>query len=119
MARGGVSGLSMRARLGVSAAVFLATITVLFISFAVTPEDIESGRVVLSPTCHFKLVFGRECWTCGMTRAFTALSHGRLTDALAYNRGAPLLYGLAWLAGVGAAASLARVAFGKTRRANA
>jgi hypothetical protein len=119
MALGGVSELSMRARLMVSGAILLAVFAVLAVSFAVSPEDIESGRVVLSPSCHFKLVFGRECWTCGMTRAFTALSHGRLTDALAYNRGAPLFYGLAWLAGVGAAASFARVAFGKTRRANA
>jgi Protein of unknown function (DUF2752) len=72
------------------------------ISFAVTPEDIESGRVVLSPTCHLKAMLGRECPTCGMTRAFSALSHGRFDDARRYNRGAPALY-VAWWAAAAAA----------------
>ncbi|HEU4539014.1 MAG TPA: DUF2752 domain-containing protein, partial [Polyangiaceae bacterium] len=68
----------------------------LVVSFAVTPEDIEAGRVVLSPACHFKATFGRECPTCGLTRAFCALSHGRLDDARRYNRASPPLYALWW-----------------------
>ena len=37
----------------------------LAISFAVTPEQIESGAVVVAPTCTFKRIFGRPCPTCG------------------------------------------------------
>ena len=37
------------------------------------------------------------CPLCGMTRAFCALSAGRLDEALRWNRGAPALYSLFWL----------------------
>jgi Protein of unknown function (DUF2752) len=37
------------------------------------------------------------CPLCGMTRAFCALSAGRLADAVRWNRGAPALYSLFWL----------------------
>lgn len=76
----------------------------LAISFAVTPEQIESGAVVVAPACTFKRIFGRPCPTCGLTRGFAALSHGRLDDATRYNRGVLLVYALWWLSAVGAAA---------------
>ena len=81
------------------------------VSFLVTPEDIASGRVVLSPTCNVKRAFGIECPSCGLTRAFAALSHGRFHDSLTYNRAAPLFYGLFW---AGALFSLA--CFGRAGR---
>jgi len=37
------------------------------------------------------------CPLCGMTRAFCAISAGRLDEALSLNRGAPALYALFWL----------------------
>ena len=74
----------------------------LLVSFVVTPEDIESGRVVLSPVCPSKRFLGIECLSCGMTRAFAALGHGRFSDALDYNRGAPVVW-LVFLAGAGLA----------------
>jgi Protein of unknown function (DUF2752) len=37
------------------------------------------------------------CPLCGMTRAFCALSGGRLADAACLNRAAPALYALFWL----------------------
>lgn len=67
------------------------------ISFAVPPEEIESGKIWLSPTCPSKRFFGRECPSCGMTRAFAAMSRGRLAEAFGYNRGGPVVYALAWL----------------------
>lgn len=70
---------------------------VLVISFMVTPAMIESGDVVLSPPCTTKRVMGFDCPTCGMTRAFTALSHGDFGLALEYNRASPVVYGLFWL----------------------
>lgn len=52
------------------------------------------------------------CPLCGMTRAFCALSSGRLGEALSWNRGAPALYAAFWL---WAALALAYV-FGAARR---
>lgn len=37
------------------------------------------------------------CPLCGMTRAFCALSSGRLREALSWNRAAPALYAFFWL----------------------
>jgi hypothetical protein len=84
------------------------------VSFAVTPEDIESRRVVLSPPCHLKTLLGRECPTCGLTRAFSALSHGRADDARRYNRGAPALYVAWWAAAAAALAGFLRSLFARS-----
>lgn len=72
----------------------------LALSFAFTPEDIESGRVWLSPTCTFKRLTGWECLGCGLTRGFCALSHGRLGEALDYNRLTPIFYLGFWMGGL-------------------
>jgi len=72
----------------------------LALSFVVTPEDIESGRVWLSPTCTFKRVTGWECLGCGLTRGFSALSHGRWAEALDYNRISPVFYLGFWVGGL-------------------
>jgi hypothetical protein len=48
------------------------------------------------------------CPLCGMTRAFCALSAGRMRDALSWNHGAPALYALFWLWTVAAAVYFAR-----------
>lgn len=50
------------------------------------------------------------CPLCGMTRAFCALSSGRLRDAVNWNRGAPALYTLFWLWTFAAAVYFARAA---------
>lgn len=54
------------------------------------------GVDFLPRTCPFLLLTGLPCATCGMTRAFFALGHGRLGEALSLNHAAPLVYGLAW-----------------------
>lgn len=84
---------------------------VLAISFAVTPDDIESGRVVLSPPCLFKLVLGRDCPTCGLTRAFAALSHGQLALATSYHRLSIAVYALFWIGALVAAVHVLRSTF--------
>ena len=90
----------------------------LAVSFAVTPEDIEARRIVLSPPCAFRVVFGVDCPTCGLTRAFAALGHARFGDAVRYNAAAPLFY-VAFAAGaVLAALGIAR-ALADYRRARA
>lgn len=64
-------------------------------AFVVTPEDIESGRVVLTPPCPYKRLTGRDCPSCGLTRAFAAIGHGRFTDAFHFHRGSLVVFGLA------------------------
>ena len=93
---------------------FLFVAAALALSFVVTPADIESGRVVLSPTCTFKSITGHECLTCGMTRAFAALSHGDLGRAVEYNRGSPVLYVAFWV--IAAATLVACVRAGRDFR---
>lgn len=81
----------------------------LLISFAVTPEDLESGRVVLSPACTFHRVTGWDCPTCGLTRAFSALSHGQIGRAFDYNRGSLIVYLVFWTAAIFLTHSLAQI----------
>lgn len=95
---------------GVALALFGLSLAV---SFVVTPEDIESRRVVLSPTCHLKMLLGHECPTCGMTRAFTALSHGRFDDARRYNGASPVVYAAWWASAAAALAAFLRALFAR------
>lgn len=78
----------------------LTLVGALLASFVVTPEDIEAGRVVLSPPCALRSWAGIDCPACGLTRAFAALSHGRVGDALRYNLAAPLFYVAFWVTSV-------------------
>src|ERR1700760_3186466 len=55
--------------------------TPIAISFYVRPGQIERGEVHLSPQCFLLRYTGHECPTCGMTRAFIAISHGDLATA--------------------------------------
>lgn len=65
-------------------------------SFVITPEALVDGRVAIVPVCPMRSMFGRECLTCGMTRGFAAIGHGRLGDAIRYNRASPLSYAFIW-----------------------
>jgi len=89
---------------------------VVLVSFVIRPEDIEAGRLWLSPPCTYRVLFGHPCPTCGMTRAFAALSHGDLDAALRYNRAAPIAYGLVWLTTVASAALALHSALRWSRR---
>ncbi len=89
--------------IAVFGAVAALALGILLVSFGVTAEEIELGRVVLSPPCVLKSYFGIECFSCGLTRAFCCLSHGEFQRALAYHRLAPLVYVLVWGMFVGAA----------------
>lgn len=48
------------------------------------------------PPCFFHALTGLPCASCGMTRAFLDLGHGRFREALAHNLASPLVYGAAW-----------------------
>jgi len=78
-------------------------IAVLLASFVWAPEAIASGAPVrllgLEP---------RSCAACGLSRAFSAASHMRLADAVAWNPGVVLSYPLAWLVALGGPALFVR-----------
>jgi hypothetical protein len=71
--------------------VFLPSFAPLVIARAVTPEDLDSGRVHIGAPCTLR-ARGLPCRTCGMTRGFAALSRGRLDDARRYNARAPVAF---------------------------
>jgi len=61
-------------------------------SFADYGAVVESGQHPWLPPSHCK-----GCFMCGMTRSFCAMSSGRLSEALAWNRAGPALYAGFWL----------------------
>lgn len=87
---------SARQRLTSYAVLAAPCLVALLVSFLVTPDDIESGRVVLSAPCLTRTLLGVPCPSCGMTRAFAALSHGEVALAWHYNALAPALYAVVW-----------------------
>lgn len=96
----------LAARIAGSIALAVSTL-ILVVSFAVSPEQIESGSVRLTPPCPYRLATGEPCLGCGMSRAFAAISHGRLADGRRYNPLSPWLYAATWLVGVGSLALIA------------
>lgn len=89
---------------------FVGSAVPLAISFAVSPEAIERGEVVLTPPCPTLAATGRECASCGLTRAFCAMSRGELAAAARFNAAGPALYAAFCLIALGAAALIAKVA---------
>ncbi len=77
-------------------------------SFVFTPEEIEShkGLAVFMPRCLFKSITGHPCPTCGMTRAFSAISRCEFRRAYEFNRLSFLFYGTALLMVVASPPSL-------------
>jgi len=67
--------------------------SVMVVSLTVTPDDLASGRVAITPRCPMQAIFHRDCPTCGLTRGFAALGHGRWTEAIAHNRATPVAFG--------------------------
>jgi hypothetical protein len=91
-----------------AAALGAPTAGALIISFLFTPEQLESGQIVLSAPCLMKSVLGIGCPTCGMTRAFLSISHGDIPRAFHYNVLSPAVYALFWVLAIHAGVSLVR-----------
>jgi hypothetical protein len=70
---------------------FLFTLGALTVSFAAS-----STRGWGIP-CLFHALTGIPCPSCGMTRAFLALSHGRFHEALDLHLASPCVYLAAWV----------------------
>ena len=50
---------------------------------------------LLENLCIYKLILGKECWNCGMTRAFLAMIHFDLNTALSYNNKVVIVFPMA------------------------
>ncbi len=83
---------------------------------------VRPSTVLHGPTiCPFLLLTGWPCPTCGMTRAWTLIGHGRFAEAMAYNPLTPAVMllavvwmvaaAMAWLTGEAPPRWLRRVAF--------
>ncbi len=81
---------------------------VVAVALLVSPDDLDTGRVALSPPCPIKASSGRDCPSCGLTRGVAALGHGQWSRALAYNRASPLVLATSLAIVAGAAFVLAR-----------
>lgn len=47
---------------------------------------------LLENLCIFKMIFGKECWNCGMTRAFLSILHTDFDKALYYNHNSIIVF---------------------------
>lgn len=50
---------------------------------------------LLENLCIYKLILGKECWNCGMTRAFLAMHHFDFNTALSYNNKVVIVFPMA------------------------
>lgn len=55
-------------------------------AFVVTPAASTSGPTL----CPFRLITGLPCPGCGLTRSWTAATHGDIADAFSYNFFGPI-----------------------------
>ena len=50
---------------------------------------------ILENLCIYKLILGKECWNCGMTRAFLEMLHLNFNEALNYNNKVVIVFPMA------------------------
>ena len=77
----------------------------LIASFLLPPGLVRNGPVL----CTFRAVTGHPCPSCGMTRSWSAMGHGRLREATGYHLLGPATF----------VAAMAMVAVGDERTASA
>lgn len=85
----------------------------LTLGFCFTPEALEDGAPwralgLVPPGCP-------GCSMCGMSRAFGALGHGRLEEALTFHPAVLAIWPLAWLVALGGPLALVRTLLNRRR----
>lgn len=61
------------------------TVTFLAVVALVGFARVYEHSPIQAPSCGFRNTFGIPCLSCGGTRAFESLSHGRFLEAIAFN----------------------------------
>lgn len=51
-----------------------------------------NNNPILENLCLYKLFTSKECWNCGMTRAFLSILHGNFEMALIYNKNSIIIF---------------------------
>ncbi len=74
-------GASARVDASLRPALIAALLLLPAVGMSVPTEVLERGPGV----CLSRLIAGIECWGCGMTRAISAVLHGDLGRAIAFN----------------------------------
>jgi len=87
-------------------------------STVLDPDRLEAGAYAFVPSCPTKNLTGQDCPTCGMSRAFAAIGHGRISDAIRYHRVSPLAFSFVCAAALLGAVQSART-LRDSRRASA
>ena len=70
---------------------FIITNIILLTALYIIPTDSS----ILENLCIYKLILGKECWNCGMPRAFLALLHLDFNTALNYNNKVVIVFPMA------------------------
>ena len=73
----------MEMRLQINRIIFFILVSVLLLFFLYNVNILYNPY--LETICIYKNIFGRDCWNCGMTRAFQAILHGEFDIAIKYN----------------------------------
>lgn len=66
----------------------LVNVALLIILYSIPIKDNNS----LENLCIYKLISKKECFNCGMTRAFLSIIHGNFDMAITYNRNSILVF---------------------------
>lgn len=66
---------------------FVPTFTALVIAFMYSVEQLIEGEGVVGfiPKCSYLSLTGDECYTCGLSRAFSSIAHGEFSLAVEFN----------------------------------
>ena len=66
----------------------LVNVALLIILYSIPIKD----NNFLENLCIYKLISKKECFNCGMTRAFLSIIHGNFDMAITYNRNSILVF---------------------------
>lgn len=79
-------------KLQINKKVFLIFIIINF-ALLFTLYNIQiDNNILLENLCIFKFLTGKECFNCGMTRAFLSILHLDFTSALNYNQNSIIIF---------------------------
>ncbi|MCJ8329233.1 MAG: DUF2752 domain-containing protein [Lentisphaeria bacterium] len=68
--------------IGLSFSVVLFFFSIFIVSTVVSPSQLETKEIVLSPACENPA----QCISCGMTRGFCSVSRLQIDQAMSYNK---------------------------------
>ena len=66
--------------------VIIANVLLLFLLYCIPMHGFNFD------ICVYKIITGRECFNCGMTRAFLCVLHGEFNLAMEYNRNVIVIF---------------------------